>query len=570
MKNILLGKVIVFGLTMLSVHLYAQDFKAIDLGHCQPNVLNDSGFAQLKQKIGDKRFVIIGEQQHGVGTGYINFANMVKFLHEEMGFNVILQEYCFYGFGEINKRLQQGGSAQEYRKAMYWPQGHGVEMNQILDYLDEQRQMKSPIYMEGFDSRLAYNRLCWLHLDSLISNSGIEFSKSLNCATYLKTLKRALANEYRDTIADKDAEIFLQNTDVIIEQLRIKGCQSRELQLLRSIKGFVKNSWNYNHVDEEEALIRYHNREKQMYENAVWLIEEAYPKEKFILLMHNAHAAKNLNELIGHIPDRLSKNPITIGDLLYKKYGNQTIHIATTHYNSSYCYANYKPIAVPPPHKESLEAKLNNKHHEYAYVDLTPYQDSSFYMYHFNFNDYADSSLIKARFGRIYDGVIFIKQGKAATQPLRAFERRDWLLEQKLPDWAYNLFRQQKLDSTLALNDQVNPYYLEGDFNGDKKIDIAFSVRQISTNKMGFVVMHSGTKYYQFIGAGKEFGKGGDNYRWLDYWKVYKKGKVKVGFKETHELKLNGDAILVGYYMGNNALIYWNGKEHKWYQQDGF
>jgi erythromycin esterase len=69
--------------------------QTIDLGYCNSDSLSIKGFAALKKKFANKRIIIIGEQDHGVGTDYENFAHMVKCLHEEMGFNVVAQEFFF-------------------------------------------------------------------------------------------------------------------------------------------------------------------------------------------------------------------------------------------------------------------------------------------------------------------------------------------------------------------------------------------------------------------------------------------------------------------------------------------
>ena len=44
--------------------------QVIDLGKCNPKALSPSGFSQMKNIIGDARIVVIGEQNHGVGTDY--------------------------------------------------------------------------------------------------------------------------------------------------------------------------------------------------------------------------------------------------------------------------------------------------------------------------------------------------------------------------------------------------------------------------------------------------------------------------------------------------------------------
>ena len=156
-------KIVILFCTLLT-HLQSEA-QIIDLGKCQANQLSSKGFQQLKKTIGNARIVLIGEQSHWVGTDYESFAILTKFLHEEMGFNVILQEYCFHQFGQVNEQLQQGGSAQEYRKGMYWPQAKAVENDALFNYIAEQAKTANPIYMEGIDPRIFQRKAFYKYCD---------------------------------------------------------------------------------------------------------------------------------------------------------------------------------------------------------------------------------------------------------------------------------------------------------------------------------------------------------------------------------------------------------------------
>ncbi len=58
-----------------------------------------------------------------------------------------------------------------------------------------------------------------------------------------------------------------------------------------------------------------------------------------------------------------------------------------------------------------------------------------------------------------------------------------------------------------------------------------------------------------------------DDMNWLDAWKVYDKKDVEPGVGETKKIKLKGEAIEVFKLESSSGLIYWDGKEYRWYQQ---
>jgi hypothetical protein len=114
---------------------------------------------------------------------------------------------------------------------------------------------------------------------------------------------------------------------------------------------------------------------------------------------------------------------------------------------------------------------------------------------------------------------------------------------------------------------QVKPFYLSGDFNGDGKADIAVLVKQRSTGKLGIAIIYSAADKIAILGAGTAIGNGGDDFGWMDSWKVYSKDRGTQEAGETSVPHLRGDALLVSKSEAASALIYWNGKRYAWLQQ---
>jgi erythromycin esterase len=308
--------------------------------------------------------------------------------------------------------LQKGFTAQTFRNKMYWPQAGSKELDKLLDYIEAQSKGKNPIQMEGFDSRLQSIKSFYRYTDSLITNSEISFSKSGGFNNYLSTLKKVLRNEYQDTIINENAKLFISQTDSIILQLTAKAKNKRGIQLMRNLNGYVKNAWNINHS--RNPVERFHEREKQMAENLIWLAEIAYPNEKIIIRMHNRHASKNINKLEKVLPDSIVKNALTVGTLISKKYRKNCLHIGTTDYEGTYVNSNFETLDVPK--SNSLEEQLHNKKLNYAYVDFTAKRNTSFYMFFNDFNNWLNPPEIKAKFGQLFDGIIFINKVNAPTK----------------------------------------------------------------------------------------------------------------------------------------------------------
>lgn len=113
---------------------------------------------------------------------------------------------------------------------------------------------------------------------------------------------------------------------------------------------------------------------------------------------------------------------------------------------------------------------------------------------------------------------------------------------------------------------RINPPYLEGDFNGDGRMDTAVLVKAHANGKLGIAIVHGTTGKVTILGAGIGIGNGGDDFEWMDSWRVYSKARAAHGLSEIGVPHLRGDALLVEKTEAASALIYWNGKRYVWSQ----
>ena len=140
-----------------------------------------------------------------------------------------------------------------------------------------------------------------------------------------------------------------------------------------------------------------------------------------------------------------------------------------------------------------------------------------------------------------------------------------------IPKWVRTEFSSQGLDLQYEITYQLYPPYLKGDFNGDKKKDIAILVQEKSSGKFGVALFH-GKEAQAFknhvivLGAGKPFGTAGDDLKWMNIWSIFKQGKSSEGAKESNHPPLQGTAIKIQKRGGGNGLIYWNGIKYEWFR----
>ena len=147
---------------------------------------------------------------------------------------------------------------------------------------------------------------------------------------------------------------------------------------------------------------------------------------------------------------------------------------------------------------------------------------------------------------------------KAITQPDSRSSPSPGAIR-KVPDTVEKALTNGSTGKKYDFSFHVNPSYLEGDFDGDGKMDAAVLVKERSTGKLGIAIVHGTTGKVTILGAGIGIGNGSDDFEWMDSWQVYSK---------TRDVpRLRGDALLVEKSEAANALIYWNGNRYVWSQQ---
>ena len=127
----------------------------------------------------------------------------------------------------------------------------------------------------------------------------------------------------------------------------------------------------------------------------------------------------------------------------------------------------------------------------------------------------------------------------------------NWVQLQNVPDRVRQIFHRAGFDSTYAFSFKVNPFYLRGDFNGDKVTDYAVMVARKSNKKVGIAFIDGRSGDVLVCGAGHKLGNGGDNFNWLDAWQVYEKGPTSQGATELPPPELKNGRALKNLFPGD-------------------
>ncbi|QTB26855.1 erythromycin esterase family protein [Lysinibacillus sphaericus] len=329
----------------------------------------------LKPILHDKRIVFLGESSHGVAQFNLVKTRLIQFLHQEMGYNVLAFESglgdVMNAQGKINKQAAQQ-TMKDAIFGVWWTK----ETLPLFEYAKTTQATEKPLVLAGFDIQQqgAFTNGDWLQTPQLAKQFRdaekqlAEWSSSKDLKGYQKE-KTAIINVYKQVksqVRQKEKEL----QKVYPNELQIVKLMERTLaDRIRLADEYVELTIQSNIEMEqnkyESFLKTMEWRDQAMMENLLWLAEEVYPTEKFIVWAHNDHIRKAQSDVMGspypvklmgeRLPDIYKKYSYVLG--LYMTSGETANNMGET-------------MAVLPPIKGSIEDIVSSVNEPYTFIDL--------------------------------------------------------------------------------------------------------------------------------------------------------------------------------------------------------
>ncbi|MGC7928923.1 erythromycin esterase family protein [Lysinibacillus sp. VIII_CA] len=329
----------------------------------------------LKPILHDKRIVFLGESSHGVAQFNLVKTRLIQFLHQEMGYNVLAFES---GLGDVMNaqgKIDKQAAQQTMKDAIFgvwWTK----ETLPLFEYAKTTQATEKPLVLAGFDIQQqgAFTNGDWLQTPQLAKQFRdaekqlAEWSSSKDLKGYQKE-KTAIINVYKQVksqVQQKEKEL----QKVYPNELQIVKLMERTLaDRIRLADEYVELTIQSNIEMEQNKYDSFLKtmewRDQAMMENLLWLAEEVYPTEKFIVWAHNDHIRKAQSDVMGspypvklmgeRLPDIYKKYSYVLG--LYMTNGETANNMGET-------------MAVLPPIKGSIEDIVSSVNEPYTFIDL--------------------------------------------------------------------------------------------------------------------------------------------------------------------------------------------------------
>jgi erythromycin esterase len=383
----------------------------------------------LKPLLKNKRVVSLGENFHRVSEYRTIKTKIIKYLHEELGYDAIGFES---GLGECAMVMNNNElTPRQMMENSTLPVWHSEETLKLFDYIKEQKETKKPLELFGYDMQFTsmyfidymtqwlakvdekkaeeYSQMEIGFLQSyytLLNKYGFETVGHIN--EYQKIIDK-YQKPYNELIKYiKDNRNALEN--VYPENKNLVDCAIRTLDKRMTI---VKMSM----VNTVES---YNLRDVIMAENVEWYLT-VNPDKKIILWAHNDHLTRNTSKMLTLEKDEWVNSFKSMGEILSENLEDD-IYVLGFYMKSGRATSinTVKDFEIPEVPEGSLEEIINRSGYENTFVDLSKHtKENKFNKWMFS-KQYASEDGLSYETIRTnamqfipkeqYDGIIVLKQ----------------------------------------------------------------------------------------------------------------------------------------------------------------
>lgn len=316
--------------------------------------------------------VQLGESGHGVREFNKVKVRLIRFLHKEMGFNVIAFESCIFNCYYADK-YYNSNAVDLIRHSIYgvW---HTEEVLELFEYINETRDSANPLILAGFDmkssvdsdteKRPEFLRSIIRTIDSTYADEVFNYDTNV--------IENVIRARYGAAIAyytEHEAEMkdfyghLLSFIDENMEELLNAFPQDRRSILVarQAVSSFIRNI-DFQIAHSQERFSDYvYIRDSTMAENLACLVERIHQGKKIMIWAHNFHIRHRQEDING---------VQTMGKWVAEKFRSDLYTVGLFMYRGKAAWNNREIYSITAASADSLEAIGYRARLKFFFLDI--------------------------------------------------------------------------------------------------------------------------------------------------------------------------------------------------------
>ena len=359
---------------------------AIAVRSIDPSDNDFADLAPLGRAIGSARVVQLGEPSHGAGSAFSAKSRLIRFLHERLGFDVLIWESGLYdvAVAQAGMRSTDDGVTAAGR-GIFTLWTAASEVTPLFDYIKASQATLRPIEMAGFDLQVTADGTTARYEQDLREFVGTLRDPALRaqCLSLTETALGARERLFRTHFANPDDLTELTDATQGLRDRMKTRAPDFEAVHSELESAFIAHTLENMRAD---AALRFESahspattperestRDALNATNLRWLIENKYAGRKVLVWAHNVHVmnayyAPGFHEV--HLEARAG-DMTPSGTFLRNWWGDQVYTIGMTTFQGKEGFATGGPThEIAPAPSTSVEGRLHASGLRYAFVDF--------------------------------------------------------------------------------------------------------------------------------------------------------------------------------------------------------
>lgn len=347
------------------------------LGTVEPTDRDDD-LMFLRKLLGDTRVVLLGEPDNGGGSDVLMKTRLVRFLHQQMGFDVLAFQTSMHGAAVASRELGASADARvALRTGLPRLLLESAQSASLVTYLAAAARTGRPLEVIGFDSQLSAAATTAMlpelsaHAGKRLGNSVLANETSPASQVIREIAQGTFGREGATLPSPRDQLMLVAALRAEAERLK-KLATSRDerfwAQVMRSLAAQVDLMIDNARGAAPNSYLA--GLAHQLGDNLVWAVTEQYAGRKVIVWAHTLHAMRD--------PDatRYGRAVVQpVGQAIWKAIGPASYSIGLTSYDGTSHWVTqpdeYFQTLIPNQHRStSFESLMSAAGHAVGFVDL--------------------------------------------------------------------------------------------------------------------------------------------------------------------------------------------------------